>query len=144
MKKLKDFVFCDGVLTSSTVFYLVKVGISKKDRLANAYVAKLARSPDFFFCDHTRATMAFMEKCAQAIFHRPCDPLAVSLLRRQVIEISWLASFLRKNPPSLLNSSKFSAAENKVKVSSTLPANVKNLSKHDIDKQKRRAHKCSS
>lgn len=116
MKKLKDFIFCDSVLTSQTVFYLVAVGSSKKDRDAHKFVATLARSPDFLFCAHNAQSVEFIENCAQSIFHVAKVPEAVRLLRRQYVTICWLASFLRKNPPTLLNSMKISPMVNNVYV----------------------------
>lgn len=117
MKKLKDFIFCDGVLTSRTVFYLVTVGTSEKDQAAHRYVAQLARSPDFFFSGHTLQTQAFIESCAKSIFHKNDIAAALRLLRRQVVTVTWLASFLRENPPALLNSERISCPENQVKTS---------------------------
>ena len=114
MKKLKDFIFCDGVLTAQTVFYLVAVGNSKKDRDAHKFVATLARSPDFLFCTHNTQSVEFIENCAMSIFHMAKVPEAVRLLRRQYVSIGWLASFLRKNPPSLLNSLKIPPVVNKI------------------------------
>ena len=69
MKKLKDFIFCDGILQSQVVFYLVTVGNSQRDRAANRFVASVAKSDHFFFRDHGAETMAFIEKCAESIFH---------------------------------------------------------------------------
>lgn len=126
MKKLKDFIFCDGVLSSRTVFYLVTVGTSLKDQAAHRYVAQLARSPDFFFCDHTLLTQAFIENCAISIFHKSDISAALKLLRRQVVTVSWLATFLRKFPPALLNSEKISCPENQV---TTTPSHAVHVNK---------------
>lgn len=117
MKKLKDFIYCDGVLSSRTVFYLVRVGTSLRDQAAHRYVAQLAHSPDFFFCDHSLISQAFIENCAISIFHKSDISAALKLLRRQVVTVSWLAAFLRKFPPALLNSEKISCPENQVTVS---------------------------
>lgn len=136
MKKLKDFIFCDSLLTSQTVFYLVAVGNSKRDRQANEYVCKVARSPDFFFREHSRQTMAFIEKCAEAIFDCQNNPLATKLIRRQIVSVTWLATFLRKNPPCLLNSLKISAVENRLKKRSSQSVHVKNLNNHEDNIEK--------
>lgn len=125
MKKLKDFIFCDGVLSSRTVFYLVTVGTSLKDQAAHRYVAQLARSPDFFFCDHTLQSQAFIENCAISIFHKSDISAALKLLRRQVVTVCWLATFLRKFPPALLNSEKISCPENQVTTTPTLTVSRK-------------------
>lgn len=116
MKTIHDFIYCDGIITTQTVFYLVKVGTSRADRYALQYVAKAARSPDFFFKVHSTSTMEFIEKCASSIYTTVDVHRAVALLRRQVVEVTWLASFLRKNPPELLNSLKISPAENRLRV----------------------------
>lgn len=141
MKHLKDFIFCDGILSSRTVFYLVSVGTSRKDRYALAFVQKLARSPNYFFCDHNSQAMAFVEKCAESIFNCTGNPLATRLLRREIIPVTWLASFLRKNPPTLLNSLKISAPENHVRKQPSQSVHVKNLSNHEDNNQKRRVIK---
>lgn len=144
MKHLKDFIFCDGILSSQTVFYLVAVGTSRKDRYAHAFVQKVARSPNFFFCDHNRQSMAFVEKCAESIFHRQGDPLATRYLRRMIVPVTWLATFLRKNPPTLLNSLKISTPENHVETHPSQSVHVKNLSNHEHTNQQKRVSKCSS
>lgn len=144
MKHYKDFIFCDGVLTTQSVFYLVAVGTSSKDRQALAYVSTLARSPDFFFYDHSQETMAFLTKCAESIFHRHDDPLAINYLRRMVVSITWLASFLRKNPPTLLNSLRISVPENRLKINPSQSVYVKNLSNHENPNQQIRVNKRSS
>lgn len=127
MKKLKDFIYCDSLLTTSVVFYLVRVGISASDQHDARYVATVANSSDFYFQDHSPASQAFIEKCAASIFKGVPGWKAVSLIRRQVVEVRWLASFLRKNPPTLLNSAKINPAENR-RQASIQSVNVKNLS----------------
>lgn len=127
MKKLKDFVFCDAVLTTKVVFYLVKVGISCADRQALRFVQSVASSSDFYFQDHTQKSQAYIEKCAMSIFDGVPGSMAMHLIRRQVVEIKWLAAFLRKNPPCLLNSAKINPAENRRQVF-IQSVNVKNLS----------------
>ena len=114
MKTIHDFIFCDGVLTPQTVFYLVKVGSSSADRHAFSYVAKLARAPDFYFKKHTAETTQFLEKCAASVFSVSDIATSIKLQRRVVVDIAWLASFLRKNPPALLNSLKIAPPVNKV------------------------------
>lgn len=127
MKKLKDFIFCDSVLSSNIVFYIVKVGISCGDRQADRFVATLASSSDFYFKDHSGDSQAFIEKCASSIFRGVPESKALQLIRRQVVDVKWLASFLRQNPPCLLNSAKINPAENR-RQASIQSVNVKNLS----------------
>lgn len=144
MKHLKDFIFCDGVISSRTVFYLVTVGTSEKDQRALRFVAKLARSPNFFFQSHDAQTQAFIENCAKSIFHKSDIPGALKLLRRQFVSICWLASFLRKFHPALLNSEKISCPENQVKTCPSQSVNVEKPKYHANNKQQRRTAKRSS
>ncbi len=115
MKKLKDFVFCDGVLSSRTVFYLVAVGSSARDAAAWRFVRKTARGQNYFIGDHGLSSQAFIERCAVSIYGGVSAGRAVSLLRRVLVPVTWLAAFLRSYPPALLNSVKISVPENHVK-----------------------------
>ena len=136
MKKLKDFIFCDGILSSQTVFYLVKVGSSRRDVAAHRFVAQVARSPNFYFQDHSIQTMAFVEKCAESIYGTLDNIKPLKCLRRQVVDVTWLASFLRKNPATLLNSLKISVPENRLNPALPNPTHVKNLNENGNHKQK--------
>lgn len=112
MKKLKDFVYCDGVLTTRTVFYLVAVGSSKRDAAAWRYVTGIARGNSFYLRDHCHSSQAFIKRCATSIYGELSGAKAIVLLRRVLVPVTWLAAFLRKNPPALLNSTRISVPEN--------------------------------
>lgn len=128
MKTIYDFIYCNSVLTSRTVFYRVRVGTSDREQRAKQFLIRLARSPDYFFCKHSLQSMHFIEKCAISIY-KGIDILhAIKLIRCVTIDVTDLVSLIRNAPHALVNGLKVKAIENPIKV---LPqsVNVKNLSK---------------
>lgn len=103
MKTLFDFIFCDGKLTRDVVFYQVRVGSSEKDKNAQAFIASQTSSSNYYWHLHSTESMTFIEKCAASLFN---VDIPERLLRRKIVEVTWLARFLKKFPPSLLNSQK--------------------------------------
>lgn len=104
MKTLFDFIYCDGMPSPATVFYLVSVGISRRDKAAFSFVRRAANTNNFFFTRHDNLTQSFINRCANSIFSGADEHKAAAYLRRKLVPVTWLASFLRQNPPALLNS----------------------------------------
>lgn len=104
MKTIFDFVYCDGVLSPSTVFYQVRVGKSARDRAAASFVRSLSKCQDYLWIVHDGPAQSFIDQCAASLFPGAEIHHALRILRRRVVEVSWLASFLKKYPPCLLNS----------------------------------------
>ena len=103
MKRVYDFIYCDGILNAATVFFRVKVGTSQRDKTAHAKVQTLASSNNsIFYQIHSQQVQEFEEKVARSFFPTIPDPFL--LLRVKYVEIVWLERFLRQNPPQLLNS----------------------------------------
>lgn len=106
MKTVYDLIFCNATLSRSTVFYQVYVGKSSRDLRALAFVASVAKAPEFFFARHSLDVQNFVDKCAASIFNYSGRDGATRFLRRKVVTITWLAAFLKRAPPCLLNSSR--------------------------------------
>lgn len=105
MKKLYDFIFCDdAILTRDIIFYLVRVGMNQRDQAAARFVSSMARDGRIFFKIHSAETQTFIDNCAVSLFPNRSLVQAVALQRRRVVEVVWLAKFLRRCPPALLNS----------------------------------------
>lgn len=104
MKKLYDFVFCqDPVLTRDCIFYLVAVGRSERDQQAMRYVLKRTQG-NAWFALHNNEAQRFIEQCAVSLFPGRSAMKAAGMVRRKLVDIKWLASFLRSAPGPLLNS----------------------------------------
>lgn len=114
MKTLYDFIYCDSVLTTRTVFYRVRIGTSKRDQCAKEKLTQRARSPDYFFCRHNTASMLFIENCAMAIYQTNDVHKALNLIRCVYVDVVELVKFMSKVPPSLLNGLKIKAVENPI------------------------------
>lgn len=110
MKTVYDLIFCDATLSRHTVFYQVYVGRSARDIRALAFVRSIAKAPDFFFARHSLDVQNFIDKCAAAIFGYYGREGATRFLRRQVVSVTWLAAFLKRAPPCLLNSARIELA----------------------------------
>lgn len=109
MKQLHDFVFCDGAFHADVVFYLVRVGNSVMERRAHNWLKQLTQAkPCYLYTIHTQEMVNFKEKVAASVFNRPSCPIMrpALLLRQTVVDVLWLARFLRHNPPELLNSTR--------------------------------------
>lgn len=107
MKKLFDFMYCDGALTPSTIWYTVTVGISATDKKAKGFIeAKAKCSTNFLFLQHDNQMAEFKEKVAISLFGDTIDQgmSPVAYLRQKFVTVTQLASFLRSNPATLLNS----------------------------------------
>lgn len=105
MKRLYDFIYCDdAILTRDIIFYHVRVGVSQRDQAAARFVSSMARDERFFFKLHSIETQNFIDHCAVSLFPNRSLVQAVALQRRRVVEVVWLAKFLRRSPPALLNS----------------------------------------
>lgn len=121
MKQLFDFVYCDGVITPSVVFYMVKVGRSSRDQQAKRFIEKSAASVNFLFVRHSKDMADFVEQIAVSIFGRSDKFIVTNWLRRMIVPVTWLATFLRNNPPCLLNSAKILPQATAVKKSLSNP-----------------------
>lgn len=106
MKKLFDFAFCEGEIKHETVFYLVAVGKSQQDKRAWHFVKTTAHGQDFLLRPHSNEMMAFLEKVYESLFPKAKN---YNLMRKKLVPVRWLASFLRKFPPQLLNSKRINA-----------------------------------
>lgn len=105
MKRLYDFIFCDdAILTRDIIFYLVRVGKSQRDQTAARFITSMARDGRIWFSMHTGETQNFVDNCAVSLFPGRSRVQAVALQRRRMVEVAWLAAFLRRCPPALLNS----------------------------------------
>lgn len=106
MKKLYDFIYCqDEFLTREVIFYLVRVGTSKRDQKALRYVRRMTKGASYIAI-HDTASQQFVEKCATTLYSGRGQRIATALIRRKMVEITWLANFLRSAPAALLNSLK--------------------------------------
>lgn len=106
MKKLFDFAFCEDVIRHDTVFYLVAVGKSQQDKQAWHFVQKIAHGQNFLLRPHSNEMMAFLDKVYKSLFPKTTK---YNLMRKKLVQVRWLASFLRKFPPQLLNSKRIDA-----------------------------------
>lgn len=106
MKKLFDFAFCEDEIKHDTVFYLVAVGISQQDKRAWHFVQKTARGQNFLLKPHSNEMMEFLDKVYVSLYPKTTK---YNLMRKKLVPVRWLASFLRKFPPQLLNSKRINA-----------------------------------
>lgn len=106
MKKLFDFAFCEGEIKHETVFYLVAVGKSQQDKRAWHFVQKTAHGQNFLLRPHSNEMMQFLERVYESLFPKATN---YNLMRKKLVPVRWLASFLRKFPPQLLNSTRIDA-----------------------------------
>lgn len=107
MKRLFDFTYCRGVYTPQHVWFRVRVGTSARDRAALRRLSRLASSnPAVFLARHCTQVEAFRLSLAAAILPGIQRPGA--LMRVAHVDVSWLASFIRRYPLALLNSTRIS------------------------------------
>lgn len=106
MKKLFVFAFCEGELTPDVVWYDVKVGISRRDRAAFAYILSKKATAKFFFAQRDNAVQRFIEQCAASLFPMFDQLRQLACIRRKVVDVTWLAKFIRTAPMPLLNSTR--------------------------------------
>lgn len=107
MKRLFDFTYCRGVYTPQHVWYRVLVGTSARDRAALRRLSRLASSnPTVFLAQHCAQVEAFRLSLAAAVL--PGIPSPGALMRVAHVDVSWLASFVRRFPIALLNSARIS------------------------------------
>lgn len=106
MKKLFDFAFCEGEIKHETVFYLVAVGKSQQDKRAWHFVQQTALGQNFLLRPHSNEMMAFLDKVYFSLYPKT---YSYNLMRKKLVPVRWLASFLRKFPPQLLNSKRIDA-----------------------------------
>lgn len=107
MKKVFDFVFCQGEIDRTIVWYSVMCGKSQRDVSARHFVARIAeKQSDYLFALHSQQMAEFKERVAESLFSLPteCHISPLSLLRQRTIDICSLARFLRSYPAQLLNS----------------------------------------
>lgn len=96
MKRLFDFVFAEGEITPQNVWYLVPVGQSVADQRAASYVRSYVRNDSrFFFQKHDTQVARYIDRVSASVGCR---------VRRHVVGVRSLATFLRHCPPVLLNS----------------------------------------
>lgn len=108
MKKVYDFLFCDGTLHPGVVWYSVRVGTSQVDQLAYRYLSNLVRGNcNFLFTKHSAEMALFRQKMAISLFSGRDLKSApvVTLMRSCFVDVVPLARFLKKYPASFLNSS---------------------------------------
>lgn len=148
MKKIYDFVYCDGVFNSAVVWYRVKVGASARDRAALRQLAELAalQPSSVLLAEHSAQVEGVRLSLAAAAM--PAVPFPQAIMRTKYINVRELAARVRRYPLPLLNSSR---VETPVDVpalilsgwhtpsslmlcrrlkSSAIPSHVKNLSHH--------------
>lgn len=106
MKTVYDLIYCNATLTRHTVFYQVYVGKAARELRALAFVRTIALAPEFFYTKHSLNVQGFIDKCAAEIFGYYGRDGAARFLRRKVVTITWLAAFLKRAPPCLLNSTR--------------------------------------
>lgn len=111
MKKLFVFAYCEGELTQDVVFYDVKVGISRRDRAAFAYIKSKKATAKFFLAQRDNAVQRFIEQCAASLFPKFDQLRQLACIRRKQVEVTWLAKFIRTAPLTLLNSSRIDCLE---------------------------------
>lgn len=106
MKTIYDFVYCDSILSQDTIFYQLKVGISKRDQRALRFVRRRMVAGTFILCPHCEQFMQWLRAMESRLFSVAVkENLACGhFLRQLMVPVTWLASFLRHNPPQLLNS----------------------------------------
>lgn len=107
MKRVFDFAFCEGCITSEVVWYMVPIGRSVVDRRAMRQLEAIIRGDNrFFFQLHTKSISEFLSRVARSVFRhgqvKPC--LGNLMLRRKQVSVTQLVRFLRHCPPALLNS----------------------------------------
>ncbi len=106
MKKVYDFVYCDGVLSQDTVFYSVAVGRGERDLQALRVVRASLIPGKTFFAIHSEQFCLFMRQMEKELFKNACfSSIGCShYLRRIYVPVTWLAQMIRKYPMALLNS----------------------------------------
>lgn len=107
MKKVYDFLFCDGVLHPGVVWYSVRVGTSRADKSAYRYLCDIIRGKtQFLFTLHSQEMAQFRQRVASSLFAgRDLQGApVVSLLRSCFVDVVPLARFLKKYPAQFLNS----------------------------------------
>lgn len=114
MKTIYDFIYCESVITPSTTFFYVAVGVSARDRAAAAYVRRRLPPPMAFFARRSSQSALFIERCALSLFPSLSPSAALTRLRRRFVSVVWLASFLRQCPAALLNTDLAACAAKRV------------------------------
>lgn len=105
MKKIYDFVFAEEI-TRDTVFYQVQVGRCKRDQQAYRFIKSVLPAGRFLFAIHHENFAEWLFDLEKQLFSncRFYHPAQLRYLRRKCVQVTWLASFLRKCPPQMLNS----------------------------------------
>lgn len=108
MKRIYDFVYCDGMLSQDTVFYSVAVGRSERDQRALSFVRSKLIPGKTIFALHSGQFVKFMFLMEQKMFKNAyfTNVGCSHYLRRIYVQVTWLAYMLRNHPPTLLNSKK--------------------------------------
>lgn len=108
MKTMFKLMYCDGVLTSEVVHYIVMVGISHREQIAAKKIAKLAASNNsLYFAKNDELGAQFMRQVRESLvpvnansYDRYRNHMRV--VRKNVLDM-W--QLLLKFPWRLLNSS---------------------------------------
>lgn len=106
MKTLYCFAYCSGGLHPNVRWYLVKVGISKRDRQAYLRVRSIANaSCDYLLCKYSQDVVHYIDKVANSFWPAErADAIPTYKLRRLMCNVTWLSSFLARFPHAMLNS----------------------------------------
>lgn len=105
MKTIYNFMYCDGVLTSQTVHYVVMVGRSERELRAASFVSRLAKTTaSVYFHINDNDGAKFMELVRQSLKTDVLSRNSFNVMRCVVCNVVDLARFLRSAPMELLNS----------------------------------------
>ena len=108
MKTIFDFAFSENAQPNlDVVWYSVKVGKSRRDAAAyRALNRRIKGDARFIFVQHCAEMITYINEWAYEVTAAPRQLKPVHIIPRAYVTISWLCSFLAKNPPQLLNSEK--------------------------------------
>lgn len=107
MKKQFNLMYCDSVLTTRVVHYLVMVGVSRRDQCAAAQIARAAASSNnLYFAVNDREGADFIYSVRQSlrtpkVFGEGYNECTMRVVRKNVVDM-W--KLIRDLPWPLLNS----------------------------------------
>lgn len=108
MKRVFNLMYCDSVITTNVVHYIVMVGVSHRDQVAAARIAQAAASSNtLYFALNDRAGAQFMENLRDSLrkptrFTKGFDFVRMRVVKKNVVDM-W--RLIRDLPWPLLNSS---------------------------------------
>ena len=102
MTKLYLFIYEDGIIKPTTVFYTVKAGDNQRDRASVRFLSNLAMTNvNVLFGVNCSALADFVDKCAKSIY--PNDEQSYLKIRRAFINARDLAKKIKESPLCFLN-----------------------------------------